>query len=91
MIDAAVGGNIDVPEPSNRAEAEVWLAAMAKIALADGKLTTEEFALLRMLGNKFDLGEYDIKMLLKRLRSEQLAQASAALRGRAQPPPPPNT
>ena len=87
MIDAAMRGNIDVPEPSNRAEAEAWLAAMAKIALADGKLTNEEFVLLRMLGNKFDLGEYDIKMLLKRVRSEQVrASLDCPARAAQQPP-----
>jgi hypothetical protein len=54
---------------------------MATIALADGKLSGEEFELLRMLGNKFDIGEYDVKMLLKRIRAEQFAQATAVLRG----------
>jgi hypothetical protein len=88
MIDAALRGEIDVPEPTSRTEAESWLAGMARIALADGKLTREEFGLLRMLGTKFNVGEYDIKMLLKRLRAEQFSQASAALRGRPQPPPP---
>ena len=89
MIEAALRNEMDAPEPANRAEAESWLAAMAKIALADGKLTDEEFELLRMLGTKFDLGESDVKILLKRVRSEQYAQASAALRGRSPTPPSP--
>jgi len=84
MIDAAGRGELDVPEPASRAEAEAWMAAMANIAMADGKLTKEEFDMLRMLGNKFDIGEYDVKMLLKRMRGEQYAQAAAALRGRSQ-------
>jgi tellurite resistance protein len=83
MIDAAGRGELDVPEPASRTEAEAWMAAMANIAMADGKLTKEEFDMLRMLGNKFDIGEYDVKMLLKRMRGGQYAQAAAALRGRS--------
>jgi tellurite resistance protein len=81
MIDAARRGELDVPEPGNRTEAEAWMSAMATIALADGKLTRGEFDLLQMLGNKFNIGEYDIKMLLKRIRAEQFAEATAVLRG----------
>jgi tellurite resistance protein len=84
MIDAASRGELDAPEPASRAEAEAWMGAMAKIALADGKLTREEFDMLRTLGNKFDIGEDDVKMLLKRMRGEQYAQAAAALRARSQ-------
>ncbi len=86
MIEAALRNDMDVPEPASRAEAEAWLRAMATIALADGQITNEELSLLRMLGTKFDLGESDVKMLLKRLRGEQYTQAAAALRDGPQPP-----
>jgi hypothetical protein len=80
MIAAAIAGQIQVPQPADRTQAEAWLLAMATTAQADGIITPDGFSLLRTLGDKVGLSDYDIKMLIKRSRTEQYAAASAALR-----------
>jgi hypothetical protein len=80
MIAAAIAGQIQVPQPTDRTQAEAWLLAMATTAQADGNITPDGFSLLNALGDKVGLSDYDIKMLIKRSRTEQYAAASAALR-----------
>jgi tellurite resistance protein/predicted nucleic acid-binding Zn ribbon protein len=80
MIAAAIHGQIEVPQPADRTQAEAWLLAMATTAQADGNITPDGFSLLNALGAKVGLSDYDIKMLIKRSRMEQYAAASAALR-----------
>ena len=45
MIDAALHNALELPEPADSQQARVWLAAMADMSLADGKVTREEFEL----------------------------------------------
>lgn len=80
MVRAAQAGQLDVPEPRDRDEARGWLAAMASVALADGKVSGEEYDLLRTAGQRSGLSDYDVKLLLKRTRGEAYGQATAALR-----------
>jgi tellurite resistance protein len=80
MIGAALSGQLEVPQPADRSQAEAWLLAMATLAQADGVITREEMALLQVLGKHVGLSDFDIKMLIKRARAEQYAAASAALR-----------
>jgi Tim44-like domain len=80
MIAAAINGQIEVPQPTDRNQAEAWLLAMATTAQADGNITPDGFSLLKTLGDKVGLSDYDIKMLIKRSRMEQYTAASAALR-----------
>ena len=81
LIGAAKQGTIDLPTPQGRAEAEKWLEAMVSAALADGKITREEGALLMSTGRRIGLVEYDIRALLTRVRQQRYAAAKDALRG----------
>ncbi len=80
MITAAIGGQIEVPQPTDRTQAETWLLAMATAAQADGNITQEGLALMKSLGDKVGLSDYDIRMLVRRSRMEQYTAASAAMR-----------
>jgi tellurite resistance protein len=81
MIGAALHNNLDVPAPRDRDEAQTWLAAMAAVACADGNCSDEEFSLLRALGRTISLSDEDVRLLVKRARTDRYAATSAALRG----------
>jgi uncharacterized tellurite resistance protein B-like protein len=85
MISAALHGQLEVPAPASRMEATTWLSAMAAIAQADGNFTNQEYALLRALGDKVGLADYDIKMLIKQAQASHYTAASAALRAAKRP------
>ena len=80
MIAAGLSGNLSIPTPQGTPEIHLWLSAMAAAAWADGKVTREEMELLRSVGMRAGLSEYDINQLLKSARSKVLAESNAALR-----------
>lgn len=80
MIASAARGGLDLPPPADDDEARSQLAGMARVALADGKISGEEHALLRTTGRRLGLGDHDVKQLLNRSRAEAYADARAQLR-----------
>ena len=80
MIAAARHGGIDLPLPQKREEATAWLEAMAEEAMSDGKLAAAEYQLLQYAGRRAGLNDYDLKLLIKRVRGEMYASAKDALR-----------
>jgi uncharacterized tellurite resistance protein B-like protein len=82
MLAAAHANSLDVPMPADNLEARAHLEVMARAALADGKITKEEAALLQSAGERLGLSEYDVQQLLKRTRSELFAQARRNLRAK---------
>lgn len=80
MIDAAVHQALELPEPSGPQQARVWLAAMADMSLADGKVTPEEFALLSDAGARMGFDRGQVKDLLKERRDRLYRQARDQLR-----------
>ena len=68
--------------PADNNQARAHLEVMARAALADGKITKEESALLQSAGERLGLSEYDVRQLLKRTRSDLFAEARQSLRAR---------
>ncbi|NQU19646.1 MAG: TIM44-like domain-containing protein, partial [Candidatus Nealsonbacteria bacterium] len=75
LIAAAQRGQMDVPEPANREQAQQWLEAMADVALADGRVDRAEAALLMQAGERIDWTVHDLRALLNR-RKKALYQAA---------------
>ena len=75
LLQAAQGGTLNLPLPSNRDEAQTWLAVLASLALEDGQVTKSEYDLLCRLGQTINLSPYDIRQYLIK-RKTQLYQAA---------------
>ena len=80
LIDAARANALNLPPPADEDEAKAHLQGMARVALADGKISREEFTLLRSAGQKLGLSDYDVKHLLQRTKAEMYAEAKTELR-----------
>jgi DnaJ-domain-containing protein 1 len=80
MLAAARSGTLDVPAPVDAGDAREHLRAIARVALADGKLAPAENALLRNAGRRLGLSDYDIGQLLRGARRELYADARQHLR-----------
>jgi uncharacterized tellurite resistance protein B-like protein len=81
LIAAARANTLDIPAPSSDGEARANLTAMAKVALADGKITREERELLKAMGQHLGLAEIDVTELIARTKAEMYAEAKENLRG----------
>jgi len=84
LVNAAQVGTLQVPEPANDEEARQWLASMAAMALADGKIDDQELATLRIAAVHLGMSDLDLKLLVTRARTDAYQAASAALRARRQ-------
>jgi uncharacterized tellurite resistance protein B-like protein len=82
MLAAAQANSLDVPMPANDGEARANLEVMTRAALADGKITREESALLQSAGQRLGLSDYDVQQLIKHTRSDLFAQARQNLRAK---------
>jgi hypothetical protein len=80
LIQAAIRGDLTIPEPATPEEARDWLTAITRMALTDGTLDKREMQLLNLLGSKANLGAYDVELLLKRVHAEQYAAARSNVR-----------
>jgi hypothetical protein len=80
MIAAGLSGELQVPAPATPAEAREWLTAISRIALSDGTLDPREVQLLKSLGSRASLSEYDVGLLVKRVQAEQYAAARSSVR-----------
>jgi len=82
LITAAQANNLDIPLPADQNEARSTLKSMARAALADGRISSEEQSLLEAAGEKLGFSDRDVSLLLKRTRSELFSDARQQLRGK---------
>ncbi|MDB5321649.1 MAG: hypothetical protein JWN40_3280 [Phycisphaerales bacterium] len=82
LIGAAQANTLDVPLPADETEARATLKAMARAALADGKISREEQSLLEAAGEHLGLSDRDVSLLLKRTQSELYADARQQLKSK---------
>lgn len=80
MIAAARHEHVDLPQPADARQSREWIRAMASAALADGKLSKDEYHLLLSTGRRAGLAEYDVRALVRKLRADTFAVAKEALR-----------
>lgn len=69
-----------VMQTSKTAADKELLRQLARVALADGKLSDEEVAMLKTVGAKLEMGDADIDLLLKRERRNLFQEAKETLR-----------
>lgn len=81
LIAAAQLNALNLPQPASLEEARSQLEAMGRVALADGKLSREEYALLLSTGGEWGLSDYDVKALLRQCKTDLFAEAKVLLRG----------
>ncbi|HZZ71906.1 MAG TPA: TIM44-like domain-containing protein [Pirellulales bacterium] len=77
LLQSAQAGTLNLSLPTDPQEGQTWLALLANLALADGKVTDSENALLCRLGQALHLSPYDIRQYLI-MRKTQLYQAAQA-------------
>lgn len=80
MLAAAEAGQFQPPEPTKKENALEWLQGMARMALADGKISAPELKLLQMMSEKCGYTDYDLQMLLKKERGALYRQARDDIR-----------
>jgi predicted nucleic acid-binding Zn ribbon protein len=80
MIEMALGGRLEVPDPPDKLTAHLWLTAMAAAAMADGRLRPPEAQLLNTAAQRFGFGRQDVALLLRQQYAQRLAQARTELR-----------
>jgi uncharacterized tellurite resistance protein B-like protein len=79
MIEAARRGELEISEPADRGQAVAWIAAMADVALCDGKIDDDELGLMREVGATVALSHHDVSRLVKRRRTQLYREARAAI------------
>ncbi|HAE38344.1 MAG TPA: hypothetical protein DCG57_06865 [Candidatus Riflebacteria bacterium] len=77
---AVIDPVVHVMQTSKIAADNDLLRHIARVALADGKLTTEETDMLKTVGNKIGLTSIDINMMLKRERNAIFQESKDILR-----------
>lgn len=80
MIQSALSGQLQPPQPRDADEARGWLAAMVRVSLADGRITGQEYGLLRVAGERCGLAAYDLKTMISRAKVDLYAESRIALR-----------
>jgi uncharacterized tellurite resistance protein B-like protein len=80
LLSAASRNELELPMPHDVQQSRQWLGAMASAALVDGNLSRDEYSLLRHTGARLGLSDYDVRMLVKRTRTEAYDRAKGALR-----------
>jgi len=72
-------GKNTLPLPDTPEEGREILKAMASMALADGRLSDDEFSLLRDFGRKIGLSPLDVKMIVRKERTRLFQEGKQAL------------
>lgn len=80
LAQATRQGKLEAPEPRTKTEAQTWLVAMTKMALADGFIAKEEQHMLLQMGKKLGFSGYDIKQLIAKTRKQMYKEAKTNLR-----------
>jgi uncharacterized tellurite resistance protein B-like protein/predicted nucleic acid-binding Zn ribbon protein len=79
MIEMALAGRLDVPDPPDKTTALVWLTTMAATAVAEGRLRPQEAKILSRAAQRFGFTDSDATRLLRQQYSVRLARAKAEL------------
>ena len=69
IIDAARAGLLDAPKPADGAQAEEMLRGLARMSLADGKVSDGERSALEAFGRRFGLHVNDVKAVVEEERA----------------------
>jgi uncharacterized tellurite resistance protein B-like protein/predicted nucleic acid-binding Zn ribbon protein len=80
MIEMALAGRLDVPDPPDKLTAHLWLTAMAAAAMADGQVRPPEGQLLNLAAQRFGFSPEDVALLLRQQYAQHFAQAKEELR-----------
>jgi predicted lipid-binding transport protein (Tim44 family) len=80
IVASVASGQDSLPVPETTTEAREILAAMARMVLADGKVTREEQALMTSFGESMHLAAADVKMILTQQRKLLYQQAKTTIR-----------
>jgi uncharacterized tellurite resistance protein B-like protein len=84
MIDVALAGNLDVPDPPDPATAKSWLTTMATAAMAQGRLRPQEAKILSRAAQRFGYSDEDVNLLLRQQYNAQFTRAKAELQQQRQ-------
>jgi hypothetical protein len=74
LLEAAQGGLLDAPRPADGPQAEAMLRGLARMSLADGRVTDAEQAALSAFGKRFGLHHNDVKSLVDEERGALYAR-----------------
>lgn len=77
LIAAAQAGLLDAPAPADGAQAEAMLRGLARMSLADGRVTDAEQAALSAFGKRFGLHHNDVKSLVDEEKAALLKKLRA--------------
>ena len=80
IIETVRSGDGTLPSPSNPQEVREVLAAMVRMALADGRLSKDEKEMLEAYGEANGLAWADVKLILAQQKAILFAQAKGAIR-----------
>lgn len=80
MIEASLAGRAAVARPNDAADARAWVIDAADIALADGKLTRDEYKVLARAGLHGGLSDYDVRSILKQRQSDRVRESRQQIR-----------
>ena len=80
IIDTVKSDQNTLPAPSSQREAREILAAMAKMVLADGKLSGDEKNLLQAFGESQGLVWADVKLIISQQKSELYIEAKRTIK-----------
>jgi predicted nucleic acid-binding Zn ribbon protein/uncharacterized tellurite resistance protein B-like protein len=80
MIEMALAGRLDVPDPPDKTTALVWLTTMAATAVAEGRLRPQEAKILSRATRQFGFTDSDVNRLLQQQYAVRLVRARAELR-----------
>ncbi len=81
IINTVKSGQDTLPAPGDQGEARQILAAMARMVLADGKLTGNEKNLLQSFGESQGLVWADVKLIISQQKAMLYIEAKRAIQG----------
>jgi uncharacterized tellurite resistance protein B-like protein len=84
IIETVKSGAGTLPTPSNPSEAREIMGAMARMVMADGKLSSGEQNLLQAFGDSQGMTWADVKLLLAQQKAVLFAEAKEAIRTQKQ-------
>ncbi|MEN8208564.1 MAG: TIM44-like domain-containing protein [Candidatus Fermentibacteria bacterium] len=80
IINTVKSGQNTLPAPANQVEAREILAAMSRMVLADGRLTSSEKSLLQTFGESQGLVWADVKIIISQQKAKLYIEAKKAIR-----------
>jgi uncharacterized tellurite resistance protein B-like protein len=80
LIAEATAAQTELALPGDAAQARTWFDAAARLAVADGVVSSAETALLDRLAVPAHMAPADVRLCINRARAEVLQDARAALR-----------